>query len=652
MARLYDIIVETFSLEESSIGSIVYTVFKNTLIFDRNIGGVIVEKEECDHIFSSAEKKRTSSICSNGKQTTPINVDFKLLPVTVLEHILTFLPDEASGSLPMVCKVWNTEIGKTSPALWQYLLSRRDWPGLLHISLDTTDDVSTLTEKTKEIFISHKIICQVVENTIKGYLQLGNGELVTCQALAMQAFKDPREINDNKTVISAIRLWDDSTLITSNRTECILSIFKAMKSEESTLGLYCKQLVNIRVAPFPQSKKNKCELQSFDLDKNSILCCFEVNCLCNWLLLVKREDLLVNSAESILETNFFRKYELTELFADYHKSMEDETFIRFMGGRDWDEMETSIKGDIVACDGGHFVFVVDIFTLDDMTLIGRMIVQFSARRESLTWCKPVSHLRDAKSTYLSAYNSIAKTVVYTSTMSEPIVTLHFEQRQGIVKTSLHTNKLQVLPLDSHVDELWEMSPLSPTRFSAISHSHMVFADILTNDAEEESKVVLSFVSQETDENFDDPSFLSIDYVQHISSVHIHQDYIILLCGRNCFDIDDIDGHWFGDENIEQEFCAIIVHIPSKTLIYRRNCVVDKHCNLHHIKFAFGSDSLPMIFAAGDKGVLMSGQLLRDVKVKSQGERLKSSTKTKLKKKKKGFKSNKKDGFARGMSMRG
>ena len=67
---------------------------------------------------------------------------------------------------------------------------------------------------------------------------------------------------------------------------------------------------------------------------------------------------------------------------------------------------------------------------------------------------------------------------------------------------------------------------------------------------------------------------------------------------------------------------------------------------------FGSEPLPTIYASKNQNVLISGLALTDVKADTSQEKNRTSSKAKVKRKKKGFKNNKKDGFARGMSLRG
>jgi len=656
-----DIVAFHLSREQCPIGSIVYTFLKKHLIFDRFNGGVIIEERLQDEIFQNEqeENNRLRIGCSESGDIDTQN-DLKDLPVAVLEQILEFLPDESSGILPMVCRGWNKEIGKTSPALWEFLLSRRNWA---KPQLDNEgDDICIFTEECKKLFVSHKVICNAVNATIDAFSNFPSDELpLSSNSLALS-----KDLKENVSGCSSIRCWDTSACVVAYQKECVLSIFKAVRDPDYTLS--CKKILCIRVAPFPHSRKTSCELRSFDLDKESILCCYEVNGLSNWLTLVKRESLLLNSAESTLDNDAFQKYDLCRLMQHYCVSVANgmETIIALFASRnrDLDEIEASVHGQIVACES-HFNFLVNIFmpnddedteidTTVDMVQVARAIVQFSAKTESFTWCQLVPEELDPimTDTLLSGYIPATKTLVCSSTLPSPIITIHTERRRGIMSTSIHGDMLELLSQELLTDG-WELSELNQAERVAVSETHVILADALFHEENDSSKLVLSFLPIETIE-YDKTSRIALKNVKYLLSMHVHGDYVTIICTIGpASNEDEFDGHWFGEEDTQNQDKSqvIIVHIPSQKEIYRR-VFSDQNINVSKIKMIFGNSSLPTVFAAKDQKVLISGLVLTDVKTEILQEKPKTSLKTKVKKKKKGFKNNKKDGFARGMSMRG
>ncbi len=672
--KMSDIVSEVIATESCPISSIIYVAFNNTLIFDRYNGGIIIEKELIHHHFLSPKKvvdKRRMSLDFNNSEVESDDVDFTLLPVAVLEHVLTFLPDEASGVLLMVCKAWNADVGTTSPALWQYLLSRRKWPWIVFSEEENIEDLSELTatnntttsssgksEVVKELFVSHKIMCKTTDTVIKGIecLQSGNLGARPHNSLALHSFKESKEsINE----ITTLRQWDDLSMISGCRKDCTLNIYKAVRNDESSIGLHCKQLLSIRVAPYPSSKRMKCELQSFALDDIHILCYYDVfNYPNGWLVLVKRDDLLLNSAESILDESAWKSYNISELYGDFLRSSESlDSVIGHMV--EFEEniefIRVSITGDIISCNDGNFVFILLIKHPVHLNVIAA-IVQFSVRSESITFCQhfdidlEIDEIDTIEfQNYLSPFDAKTNSIVYTRGVLEPIVTLHAERRLGITTLNEHHRHLSKCIKPYMIENGLRIS--SDKLFSLASLSHLIFAYVVKDDEEENPKVLLSFSHQEFDEDKD--FMIVMDGLQEIISMEMYGDYVMMVCEGINIDHDHFDGQWFGFEETENQKMSYVslVHIPTRTEIYRRPCI-EKYCDLSNVKLVFGNHDLPLMLASkGKEGVSMSGEMLREIEVEIQHEKV-SVSKPKVKKNKKKKYSNKKDAFARGMSLRG
>ena len=648
-AKISDILSETLSSLGCPVGSIVYMVFNTTLIFDRYNKGIVVDKELFQQIITYEKENKRPLIDSNNEIETANEHHLTHLPVTVVEYILTFLPDEASGVFSMICKQWNTEIGKTSPSLWQYLMTRKKWISQSYHDdpneESIQDNIAAITMKAKELFISHKNICQIFDTLVEGLeqLQSGNVAMKSRKAVAMQQFKNSKD--SMISGITMVQFWDDCSMITMSRKDCILSIFKAKPSGLSFRTFNCKQLVNTRVAPFPHSKKHRCELQSFDLDEKIILCCYYVNDLCNWLTLTKRDDLLANSAEAVLDDNILKKYDLSELIIAYcTKSPNDGkitrilTFFRHNNHFDMGDMKASIISDVKSCKEGNFVFIADILLSDDIgghDILARVVTQFSAQTESLTFCQCVPDNVSPEASYLSSYNSSSRCMVYTFGSPQTLYKLCTEKRQGITNVVCTEPKYDII--SKYLLENGLGVP-GPKIFSIVTHSEVI-STYTVIDGHNKAKALLTFFNQESDEYVD--ATIVIDGVKDILSFYMYGDYVVLLCEPDGFDNDQAYWHWFGDAITDCNL-IIVVHAPSRSEIYRRNCDNEK-CDLSDVTLQFLDDKL-ILAGKGNDGVLMIGPSLKQVEVASQGDKEKVITKLKAKKKQKVFKKNKKDGY--------
>jgi hypothetical protein len=116
-------ILLSLSQKELKPSSVVYLVIGDMLVFDRNRGGIMMFDEDDFIVALAGERGKI-----NRRYCTDSTDALHLLSGSVLEHILTFLPDVSVGGACQVCKSWYNEIGQHSPNLWHHLLKRRGWP--------------------------------------------------------------------------------------------------------------------------------------------------------------------------------------------------------------------------------------------------------------------------------------------------------------------------------------------------------------------------------------------------------------------------------------------------------------------------------------------------------------------------------------------
>jgi len=637
-------VVSALVSEQCPIGSIAFAVISETLIFDRFNGGVLEGSiESLNGVF---EGTTSTTLGDASKIADGINNSF--LPVAVLEHILGFLPEESTGFFSMVCKDWNREIGKMSPALWQLLLKRRNWPDQI-IQIEV-GKISSLIDETKKLYVSHYGICKSINTLIDGMSNVRSGvEPEFRNTFAFQSFQDTKDdLND----IISFKHFNESTLIAGCASECNLRIYEAMKND-TTGNLLCKQIVSVRTAPFPHSRKRKCLLTSMDLDDEYILCCFQVRWLCNWITLVRKEEILLNSTETNLDSDVLKRFDLNSLMVTYCKSENlsnsmDDVVERFVtDGNAIEDMATSVHGRIVACQNGIFMFIANIFIPDDddddindsaitMIQIARVIVQFSAKREAITWCNVISHEMEPinTNTVLSSYNPMTQTLICTSTPSSPIIYMQVERRRGTVSIDTFKDFSRQWQ-DSLRQSGWGNSAFTTEIVTAVSQKYIILSGALRKDETEDSCVVVFLLPIEKNEN-ENMSLIVLDNFQRVESMHVYGDYLLILCGLETEDHDAFDGHWFGEEDRKQLAYLIVVHIPSKVEIHRR-CITRQIAleERDFCKVLFAASHVPTstFFAIeGNLGVFMSGEVLRNIESPISSEKSKGSVKKKIKKK--------------------
>ncbi len=666
--QVSELVSSALSSEQCPIGSCVYACYKRNLLFDRYRGGIVIGDNERQTLVNNGDRKQQYCDDAPSNEKDPsIHTDLNQLPVAILEHILAFAEDEASGVFSMVCKDWYREIGKTSPALWLNLLQRRDWPksDLMEEADEHYDgemmNSFEIVEESRSIFIRHKNITRAIDVMLDGieYLQSNSSDLPVRNTLVLHESKDSKT---RGFVCSGLHHWDDTTMIFANGKECLLTLFKAERNDDVNTTLSCKQILSTRVAPIPHSKKTSCELTSFALDDQNILCMYEVGGSCDWLVLLKREELLLNSAETVLDKNSFHVFELVELFEKSYYDYGELDGLRDLFENDIlpDHLEIFVDGDILSCGDGHyFIFLINICTHstvedDDEPLrfIARAVVQFSVKKQCLTWgtCIPAKMAPATTKTILSNYDSTSRTIVCSSSPQHPVMVLLCE-KGGSVLNYFHDEYCR-FPRG-----VWDDPDRTERhkRMNVVSSTNAIFADHLTQE-EERKMMLLSFLNLQGEESDNLYSHLTLREIDQIFSLHVQGAYCIVIGGKepnlNDEDEDIFDGHWFGDDNERNRAGChiIIIHIPSRTEIYRRSS--ESSC-FNGLSLSLDENMCPSVLGVTrDRNIVMSSQRLRDIKVSSSEKTTKSSKAAKPKKKKKAIKNNKKDGFARGMSLRG
>ena len=190
------------SSKDCSIASIVYLVMDRVIIYDRYRDGIVVSANDEEillrNCLGEGLKRRSVSIGDYPDKSEVCDPNIlahhqhlvRNLPSQVLEYLVLFLPDTAVAMLPLVCKSWNKEIGRSSPDLWKKLLKRRCWPESSY-NPPLPDSIRNNEESERDvyrnIFMSHYVATRDLSALVLGLeiLELGTRSKATSSAMSV-----------------------------------------------------------------------------------------------------------------------------------------------------------------------------------------------------------------------------------------------------------------------------------------------------------------------------------------------------------------------------------------------------------------------------------------------------------------------------------
>jgi len=310
-ASISDLITEKLSESSCNVTSIVYMVLsspsRDVLLYDRNQEGLVIT-DVASEVFGS----NTSSVAT---------LHALQLPVSILEHILTFLEAPALASTMQVCTAWHREICQVSPELWKHFFRQRSWPlpsedfsGIDGDDLDTSTIATgqNLSRCLRSDFIKHYSVLRdirAVQHALTGLLTSSK----SCEEKEMtfQAFAARRGAPQPPNNCIGVEVWSPNQVLAAYSNDCTLRQFQAVarggnhattseKSGSSSLSKKsCRELVCQCIDPYKKTKKKSCYMEAMALDENVI------GCLCSVsdetsdfraphiLVILSRDDLLV-----------------------------------------------------------------------------------------------------------------------------------------------------------------------------------------------------------------------------------------------------------------------------------------------------------------------------------------------------------------------
>jgi len=700
--------------ESCGVGSVVYLAIDNYLVFDRYQEGIIVSEADLHvALFGNERRIRSASVFSEGdnyaENDEQVEHDDTILPSHVLEYILMFLPDEAVSSMSTVCEAWHHEIGQHSPELWRRLLARRDWPMPDDTEAQGTTD--SLRDVFRRCFLKHYTVVRDIEavRLAAGAVSSPSRKVVEEKEMVYEVFSARRLAPQEPNGCIAVRGWSADQVIAAYSHDCTLRLFKAVaKIADGGSPRACRELVCVSFDPYRNTRRHRSQLVAMDLDEDVI------GCLCHvmgddqdkeaYILTVARRDDFLCAAGNAnqlggasLEEGKLHIIDVAEAVLNFLVSCEevDHRLLRLFDylsdGGDLAEVEILVSQSIQACGYGRFLLEVAISIpsaeLEDeeddevMILLDRKLMLFSATAGAIVWMgdsNPTDELLprhndvsmasfcqvrpgEHRATCSLAFVSSASHMILSTELdpSGQMQSPHLIEASAVVRSELLENN-------------WQMNN-AHHRPLVITSSDIVTVDSLFREVEGGKRVNKSVVSFYP-RFVPDISHAMLTVEGNCEAVRMestHDDYVIVLCRveTSSTEADNaVDGQWFGNDapvgesTTTRTIEAMVIHVPSRKEIHRV-CIQEEEQTAqppdnYDIPIFFsshGSGSNTLGVGLSWKGLVMTGSDVREVgrgALLSVEDEAPRSMRKQKKKKRQQVKGGKKDGFARGMSLRG
>jgi len=702
-SKIHDALDKVLRREKLSSTSVVYLTIQGVLVYDRNRGGVIyTENEERFLLFGDAinDSVVDENTFPTNHMEGPMHIHEQLTH-HLLDEILSFCEDESAGMLPRVCSSWRDDVGTRSPQLWKMLLSRHDWPSSLNENESDGAPMDILDEcrQRRGAFTSHYKVVRDVRALVNAGNRLSSGSVSGYNNAderhrfesAMQTFKatkgSPAFDGDGNDTRCIVKIWSDSgegsgsTRALAAYQDFTLRLFEVDRSgsggsshnpqgvsnaSSRKTRIKCRQIVCVRAAPPSISrKKDRCELLSMDLD-DDVVACFvaesdpDMEGMTNpWMTALSREEVVCAGNEGVLGDECMQSFALREAIIDFlldsssDNSFEEELrkgLYNYLAMPDCDtsDISISVTDTLIACGKGHFLFHAYIhigmnphsesyghrlflFSTRTGTIVKSLCLESNREGTHLFASRPFKRRSDANT------GAILCTNILICGPTEAVLFISVEIRRDgstdLLRKSMIENE--------------EFAPWSKMQ-AALTSTHAVFSTDPVQGPLLHIQGIDPFSSVTG-------SFHSIELGGRACALRnlfiIRDQYaVVIIRYRSNDEEEDFDGHWFGINEATHEI--IIYHIPTQNEIHRSP--ISSEC----VSVDCIGDTLAM--NVSNLGFVITGENARDVAGmaldEDNAETMNSPSGKTPKTKKKRLASlasgRKKDGFARGMSLRG
>ncbi|KAL7521522.1 hypothetical protein ACHAWX_006192 [Stephanocyclus meneghinianus] len=531
---------------------------------------------------------------------------------------------------------------------------------------------------------------------------------------AVQAFKATKGAplfdgvhEGGRCTVKVLPSSNTSRALAAYSYDCTLRLFEAVQGSYSVGGntnihrMKCRQMVCVRsLPPSISRKKNRCEIADMDLDENVVAClvneCHDVDAdaevelrVTPWLTVIPCDDLMCAGNEGILNDKTIQSFDLRALILDFvmggscnPDSNDDATvfdslreplhqYLSVVDG-DTSDVLISISPKLVSCGKGTFLFHSYIsipgysllqYEHSDDDSLGEEEVRLQSLEQIVT---PSSGNRlfvmstqsggaIIHSTPLTAgFNGMFATRPFPRKASEHVapnlctnVVIQSRSTLILLKYSLKRDGTFDVKQECLSSDMREKSNI------AVTPSHVVYGMKKVGQNKELFQVFdirspFRAIESTLDEFSSQGSKLHNIIVTNENYVVAFINSLTSAVGN---EVDAFDGHWFGPDDRPSR--ALVYHIPSRHRIYE--CSMSYHSLSMDVLgnvLAFNMSTLGFVFAGvGTRGVARKA-VETDLLTENDSLTSPSAKNAKCKKKRLASKTAKKDGFARGMSLRG
>jgi len=512
----------------------------------------------------------------------------------------------------------------------------------------------------------------------------------------------------------AVEIWGPNQVLAAYSNDCTLRLFQAVprggiqndsngRQEEKS----CRELVCQTIDPYNRTKKKSCFMEAMGLDEDVVGCLLNVTDEINdcksphILVTIKRDDLLIvdfsnDGAGKISEPEegSLHVIDVQQAVLNYILSLDhvDHRLLRLhdflaLGGAE-DEIEFIVSQSMAACGYGRFMLEVAIsipFEDDDenhdddlerdMQLLDRKLFLFSSSVVAIVWMgesnPPNEPLRPRledmtlscfRRTMPGSGTRSSCSVAAVSHVFAPLVMGCEIDFSGNIESNFAVGSSEWSQTERVLEDGWTVR-LDDRRPIVVTLTDVVVGDTLTrvveeNNNERKYKSHVTFYSRYAPVNQNDEPIFKLSIGENCMidrMVGVREDYIVLLVrffAEDGYPAESNGGHWGNALERAARVFAINIHVPSRREIER--CCLYEDFGWNRLTLAvFGGT-----YACGVwlKGLIMTGSDVRSVKAATSKTTLvlddSVGKKTKKGKTRRSKGAGKKDGFARGMSLRG
>mmetsp|Transcript_22827 Transcript_22827/g.53928 ORF Transcript_22827/g.53928 Transcript_22827/m.53928 type:complete len:958 (+) Transcript_22827:44-2917(+) len=704
-------ILANLSDMQAPVATIVYIAVDDVLCFDRNRDGMLVDNMDAftNDLLLSTRRPRQSSVGSEvGEDHADERVDPTRLPGAVLEHLLTFLPDTAVAACCQVCRSWNREIGQHSPSLWLHLLRRHDWPEELPTKITGADEnIAVLTNEEKcfslrILFQNHYLAVrdiQALASAVPAITRQSTQSVLIEEELTYQAFASRKHSPHDSDTCVALEEWAPNHVLAGFSNECTLRLFEAthFRGKEKR----CKELVCQSVDPYRLTKKRTCTLDAVGLDDAMIGCLCHVSAskleedvAASILVLLSRESFLMGESGAVAAkgggidsmTEELQVIDVGEAVLNFILSSAAEQnerllplfeYLKHEGGEVGDVCTAVSRRRIVATGHQQFMLEVSISIpqagqddenegeQESLIQLDRKLVWISARRGAIDWIGESypSPLNPPAALVPAVLGSLKRASLPGGSRNTCFIAVGAAHARSVAVCEVQPSSLPTEPrlVDGseaahHSWEGFNDFQQYPSESLIVSPKHVITMDSIYQTNQDDALTMIqskiSFLERVPDTAPRQTTMTIAGTVRLYDMVLLRDEYVVAI------------GAEFPDESHATEdpqplkvdsarIILVVVFLSAKQEIGRIGLTPPTGDRYNELKprFIAQTSGGTLAMALGGLGIAMSGDDVRSLRTSVLAE-VDDSPKKKKKPSRSKKGSGKKDGFARGMSLRG